>query len=250
MGTSLAILSPISPSNKPPSSAVCWMGPGRHRVHAHAEAGQFLRQRFRARHDGRLGTGVDHLTGVADAPGVAAQVHDVAALLLHHVGDDDVRGHQEALVVDGDHPVPQRLFGLYEELLLVDAGVVHQDVDPAHGARDGGHGLLGLRVVGDVALHGHGLGAGGFQFFHGLLCRLDGHIQDGDGGAVRGQPQGDGLADTGRTAGDDGRLTFKSHDSYSSPCVYGKRAGGGTPAGPAVLETTWPPGPACPLSPA
>src|SRR5205823_13952861 len=110
-----------------------------------------------------------------------------------------------AVEIDLDDAVPLRDRELVDGDAVrqgVDAGVVHQDVQPAPGAGHLGEDGVDLRGVTDV--EGQRPAAGGA----GGGGRGAGHVDVGvdDAGAVGGEGVGDGLADAAGGAGDEGDL--------------------------------------------
>ena len=99
---------------------------------------------------------------------------------------------------------------LLERRHLVDAGVVDQDVEMAVSLDGGVDDGLGVGGLGDVALDGDGLAAGGGDGLDDLVgAGLAGGVVDDDGRAVGGQRLGDGGADALGGAGDDGDFSGK-----------------------------------------
>ena len=96
----------------------------------------------------------------------------VARLLREHPfagGDRRVIGRGQ---VGGDQLVEVGRFEVVERRAAVDAGHVHQGVDPAEPRDRLAHGPFGLARIGQVGLNGQALGAGGLDVGDGRLDRL------------------------------------------------------------------------------
>jgi hypothetical protein len=100
---------------------------------------------------------------------------------------------------------------------LLDTAVIDENVQCAEHLQGGGEHVLDVLFVGDIGFHGEGLdrlagGFGGsFRFCGDGLCAIGtALVIDGDIAALLGKANGDGLADTGRSAGDQYVLTYKS----------------------------------------
>jgi hypothetical protein len=98
-----------------------------------------------------LGSGVEHLPGVRDE-GVDRTHQDGRAAAGLQGGRGMLERGGDAAHIHGHHPVP---FGEVERFGLAparhQAGVGHDDIEPAVPVRDGSHRLLGRRLVADIA---------------------------------------------------------------------------------------------------
>ncbi|MNR00808.1 hypothetical protein D3C85_1165920 [compost metagenome] len=97
---------------------------------------------------------------------------------------------------------PLLVAGLEEVDIVIDAQVVHQDVD----VRLGGEQRLGAGRRAQVGDYAAGLAVGGADAGDGLFHRGRAAADDDDFGAGRGQAAGDAQADAAGGAGDDGGL--------------------------------------------
>ncbi|CAN4000646.1 putative membrane protein, partial [Dysosmobacter welbionis] len=97
-----------------------------------------------------------------------------------------------------------------------DAGIVHQNVNPAEFLHSGIHQGLHLGLVRHVALHGQGLGTQVLASGHGLLGSFrPAGVAQHHIGAAPGQLLADGPADAPAAAGDHGGLSSKIHHAFS-----------------------------------
>jgi hypothetical protein len=81
------------------------------------------------------------------------------------VGGDFVQ-HQRAVHLGGEHPLDVDLLLLQQRRVVGDTGGVHDPVEAAEGAADGGHDAAHVRDVGDVARHHRDIGAVGDEGLH------------------------------------------------------------------------------------
>lgn len=139
---------------------------------------------------GAFGGGVSGAAADSGDADDAAQLNDAAAAACAHPGDHVFRGEEGAADIDGEEAIPSRGVVLLDGLAKGDSGGVDQDVD---GAVDGGESGGDLLLVGDV-------GAGG-------------DIQDVHLGAFGAEAGGDGGANAGSAAGDDGAQMIESHSN-------------------------------------
>src|SRR6188768_3905215 len=103
---------------------------------------------------------------------------------------------QQAADVDVKDPLVMFDRDGLERLELVDARVVHEDVEPAEGGLGFGDEAGDVSGLGDVALNGDGLAAGGDDLGDNLVSTgLAGGIVDDDGSSGGGEVLGDGGAD-------------------------------------------------------
>ena len=136
---------------------------------------------------------------------------------------------------------------LEEQVVAGDAGVVDQDGRRAELGGDALDGGLDRVGVGDVGADRERPAAGGVDastvvFAGGLV-----EVEDGDGVAVRGQPQGGGRADAACGAGDDGGTGGGGH-AGSSVLGVPANGSGGPPEGRALRTSS--PRPCRPATPA
>ena len=99
---------------------------------------------------------------------------------------------------------------------LIDAGVVHQDVDRAKSPLGVIEHSLHVGSLGDVALHRDGFAASGGNVCNDAMGSVLGRrVVHYDGGACRAQAPGEAGADTLRRAGDDSHFAPLSRSFYS-----------------------------------
>ncbi len=117
--------------------------------------------------------------------------------------------------VDPEQCLEVLRIGLKQELDLGDPGVVDEDVDAAELARDPLDEPEDGVAVGDVGCDRDRPAAEGADLLGHLLGTFGINVVDGDVGAVGGQPERDGPADSPRRAGDDGHLPVDAaHGTY------------------------------------
>ncbi|MNS93004.1 hypothetical protein D3C72_1271550 [compost metagenome] len=135
------------------------------------------------------------------------------------------RAHQ----VDVHHQAEIGQIHLGERLVAQDAGVVHQDVDPAPAGHDLGDHGLDRRLVGDRGRIGHGFAAGGLDFGHHSLGRRGrsaravagaAQIVDHHPGAARRQGQGVFAAQSAARARYNRHLTVEPDAHPASPFCF------------------------------
>src|SRR5437773_4009478 len=108
---------------------------GRHRVHRHAFAHHFLRERLGETGHAGLGRRIVGLAELALDRVHRRDVDDAAPAALDHAVDHLARDIEDAVEVGVDHLHPVLLGHALEHRVARDAGVVHQDVDrPDHRA--------------------------------------------------------------------------------------------------------------------
>ncbi|MNT53182.1 hypothetical protein D3C72_1902580 [compost metagenome] len=106
---------------------------GRDGVHGDVAAGHFMGQRLVHADQARLGGGVIALPRIAHDAHDRGNADDAAEALLHHApqhGAIEVEGGGE---VDRDHLVPFLVLHAHEQVIARHAGIVDQDIEPAHG---------------------------------------------------------------------------------------------------------------------
>ena len=144
----------------------------------------------------RLAGGVVHLAGVAPEAHHAGEVHDPAVPLLHHDSGHGLHAQEGAFQVGVDHRVEVGLLHHHHKAVPGDAGIVHQNVNPAEFLHSGIHQGLHLGLVRHVALHGQGLGTQVLASGHGLLGSFrPAGVAQHHIGAAPGQLLADGPAD-------------------------------------------------------
>src|SRR6266478_7773867 len=111
--------------------------------------------------DGGLGAGVHRAVRRRDAADRRADVDDAAAFA--QVLRGRLRGEEQAQYVDVEQPVKRLLSDGGERRELVDAGVVHQDVELSKDFDGGVDDALRALGPGDVAGDGHGLASRGLD---------------------------------------------------------------------------------------
>src|SRR5699024_8083088 len=135
-----------------------------------------------------------------------ADVDDLAAALLDHVGDDRLGDDEGGVQVHVDDLAELGGAHLAHGDALDDTGVVVQDVEYAHFL---GHfldqGVHGV-IIGDVADVAVGVDAGLFVGGQALVHQFLLDVVENDGGAAVGHRGGDGKADAVGSAGDQGDL--------------------------------------------
>jgi hypothetical protein len=117
-----------------------------------------------------VGERVEECVGgdVVDLPGRAGDRAGGGAQrkqLQRLVGGDFVQ-HQRAVHLGGEHPLDVDLLLLQQRRVVGDTGGVHDPVEAAEGAADGGHDAAHVRDVGDVARHHRDIGAVGDEGLH------------------------------------------------------------------------------------
>ena len=166
------------------------------------------------------GVGRDGLTAQLAHHG--ADVDDLAAALLDHVGDDSLGDDEGGVQVNVDDLAELGGGHVAHGDALDDAGVVDQDVDMAHFLRD----LLDESVdgvlVGDVADIAVGVDAGLFVGGQALVHQLLLDVVEHDGGAAVRHSGGDGEADAVGSSGDQSDLAgqIKGFCSTDRHCLY------------------------------
>src|SRR4029077_20205900 len=139
------------------------------------------------------------------------EADDVAALGLHHVPQHRLAREEDPLGVDREQTVPVRLAHVRGVHRLVDARVVHQDVDaPPLGHRAIGHGPQ-IGEAGDVGLERERPPPALAHLLGGALAGGPVHLGHHHVGAHAGQLQRDGAADVAARAGDDRGLPLEFH---------------------------------------
>ena len=135
-----------------------------------------------------------------------------AASRLQPKLDEPAAAKERAVEVGADRPVPH-VGGQLAHVLArrVDTGVVHQDVDTAERTDGLFEQRRHLILVADVDLHDRGPPSDLLDAPAGLVGAV-GVVQvgDDDTGPFTGERDGDGLADAGVRAGDEGGLALES----------------------------------------
>src|SRR6185436_6174330 len=101
-------------------------------------------------------------------------------------------------------------------------GVVDQDVDAPEGRHGALDQRLDLRGLAGVAGDGHGGAAGGGDALGDLLQALDLARGQHHARALRGEADGDGLADAAAGAGDDGGLAVETEAGDGGGFAHGR----------------------------
>ena len=154
----------------------------------------------------RLGRAIDAVVLPADHARGRGGVDDRAPAGPQHRGDAVLHAQERAAQVGGVDFVP----GLHRLLVQrrhrpAEAGVVAQDVEPAEFALGGGDHLHGLRLVGNVAVDRHRVGADGRS--HRVLVAAD--VGEHQLRALGGEQLGHRPAHARSGAGDDGDLALQ-----------------------------------------
>ena len=137
IGISASIVSSrIDPFAMPSSTIAVRAMPGRDRVDADPQIGDFDRHHPRQAHHRRLRRGIRPPTGQRDQPGHGRDLDDRAAAVLAHGSDRHGAAVERAHQVGLDDELPGgRVEGLGQPDSL-DPGVVDEDVDAALGRLD------------------------------------------------------------------------------------------------------------------
>ena len=168
-------------------------------VHGHALLRRLERDGFREADESVLRGDVRGLVWRCDEAVHRRDVHDAAPAFRVHVrqrGAREVEGAEE-------HHADESLPGLDRELLdrrdVLQARVVHQDVDAAEFTDRARHERVAVRLLRRVrALEGTGREVGGDS-----LALLGVQVREENAGALRGEIRRDRAADPARGAGDD-----------------------------------------------
>ena len=143
-------------------------------------------------------------------------MEDHSAAALGHRPRDALRHEERPFQVRGDDRVPVALLHLQERGLVVDAGVVDEDVDPRPALerrRDDALDVLGDGDVGRVRESAPAEDDG-------LLEGLEGAAHAHDVGALGGETLGDGAPDSAAGAGHDHALAVEAgHQPFTAPAV-------------------------------
>src|SRR5260221_1950181 len=123
------------------------------RVDRDRPSGELLRERARESEDAGLARGVVRLSGVARDPDHGGDIDDPASG-FHQRARRGLEEVPAALQVHGDDAVEVFFAHAQEQLVARDAGVVHEDVEPAELLLDLCHELRDGRRAGDVAAVG------------------------------------------------------------------------------------------------
>jgi len=132
--------------------------------------------------------------------------------------------------VDPDDRVPLLLGGVDQHPVAHEAGIVHEDVEPAEGVDGLPHHLRGLREVGHVRAVGDGPSAERLDLGDdlvgrrlGLLAReRDTEVVDHDGRTLTSELEGMRAADAAARSGDDGNASIEqSHGCYPTKHLLG-----------------------------
>ena len=160
-----------------------------------------------------LGGDVGALEGRGPQRMRRADVDDAPPLALLHAGHSRARRVEGRGQIDGNDRVPLLDGELLHGRHVLDAGVVHQDVDRAEVALRLGDHLRDLIVAEHVCrVEGD---AGGMLFDLGdslLVVLLGAEPVENHVGAVLGERMGDAQTDARGRPGDDSGLTFETHD--------------------------------------
>src|SRR5208282_4182715 len=135
----------------------CFGGTRAYAVDIDVVARHFAGQRLCKSDKAALGARIDRFTRTADSAGIAGDVHNLAAIAFHHLGQKGFDQFHRAYEVERNDLVPHIERHLPEWLYLAPAGAVYHDIDRADLALDrfgeGGDG----RVIGDVEINVLGL---------------------------------------------------------------------------------------------
>ena len=138
-----------------------------------------------------------------------------------HLGDGGLGAIEDTFDIDLVEAVEIALGGGEEGADVGDAGVVDEDVKPGAADADVFEDLFDLGVVADVAGDGAGAAACGDDLICGGLGGLEGEIEHFDMGTASGEEEGDGLANAGACAGDDGGFMGEGEHGESGAGVVG-----------------------------
>jgi hypothetical protein len=153
--------------------------------------------------------------------------------VVQHQRDLVLEAQEHAAQVDAEDPVPLGLGEVGQWLgVLLDAGVVERDVEVPERLDGLVECRLDLVGRGDVAAHGEGASAGLVDQPSRFVVVLLGHVGDDHAGALAGERECRGAADTGRGAGDEGDLAGEpavvvGHGRLSLPETRSTLGGGG-----------------------
>ena len=140
-----------------------------------------------------------------------SHIDDAAAgALLVHLPQRGARRQEGAVEMDGEKLLPFGEGKVIERRHDLDAGIAHQDVDPAESRDCLGHAGLDLRLIGHV--HGDAdRAAGAAELGRRGIGALLVEIGNDDLGALARICPGDLLADAARGTGDNGNLVLEAH---------------------------------------
>jgi hypothetical protein len=148
-------------------------------------------------------------------------VHDRAGLARAHRRGDGAAHQEHAGEVDGDHLVPGLDREGIDRLAVAgshaDSGIVDQDVDAPVAGEDVGDARGDRRAVGDI--DGDGIAPVAGRLAHAVEVAIAEH----DGRAVADQSLGAGLADAGRSTGDQGHPAREIDLHVSTPSSRWRR---------------------------
>src|SRR5439155_524678 len=125
-------------------------------VHENPPGAHFLGERLGQPDDARLGGGVGHEGRIAFLAGDGGDVDDASGALPEHDPDGSPAAQEDAREVDVDHAPPVLVGQLPDgKGAARDAGVVHEDVEPAPLLGDAAHRGIDLRRLGHVGGDDH-----------------------------------------------------------------------------------------------
>src|SRR5690606_39453127 len=178
------------------------------RVGADAARTELAREHAGDGIDRALGAAVDGAFGRMDAGDVGTDVDDAGALAqVRHGGAGDQQRSED---VDVELLAIERFAGVLDPGELVDAGVVHHDVQPPEAVDGRLDQRFDLGLVADVRRHGHGRAAGRFDVGdHLVRAVLVGGVIDHDLRAVGGETAGNAGADALGGTGHEGDFVFQ-----------------------------------------
>ena len=173
-------------------------------VGRHALAAQFAGNGLGEAHEPRLGRGVVRLPRVAHHAGSQTDVDDPPEAVLHHRPGRSTNGHEGRREVGRDHLVPLVIRHAEGEVVLGDAGVVDENVEPSVRLGDAPDGRGERRSIGNVDGDHAGRTARGLDARLDLVERALTAADEHDVASVPGKSHRDGLADASRRASDNG----------------------------------------------
>lgn len=160
-------------------------------------------------YDRAFAHGVSKTVGEGSGTGDGGHVEDNACTVGLHVRDARLDAVEDAVDVDAENTVEVLFAGGFDGADVGDAGVVDEDRDFVL-SEDLLKNLVDLLVVGNIAGVYGGVSASVGDFLGGELGALGIIVDNANGGAVRGESVGDGLADAAATSGDDGDFAVKT----------------------------------------